>query len=76
MNMEMTMTDSEQRDLVQTVERQIAFLLADLEKRTGCYIDGLALQNIEVTTSTSPAPEYLRRVEVDLRRQPGSRWKT
>ena len=70
------MTDNEQRELVDAVQRQIALLLADLEKRTGCYVDGLALHNIEVTTVASKAPEYLRRVEVDLRRQPGSRWQT
>ena len=70
------MNDNEQRALVGTVERQIAFLLADLEKRTGCYVDGLAVHNIEVTSVSSLAREYLRRVEVDLRRQPGSRWQT
>jgi hypothetical protein len=39
-------------------------------------VDGLTIHNIEVTTVSSPAPEYLKRVEVDLRRQPGSRWQT
>jgi hypothetical protein len=70
------MNDKEQQALVAAVEKQIAFLLADLEKRTGCYVDGLTIHNIEVTTVSSPAPEYLKRVEVDLRRQPGSRWQT
>jgi len=73
---EKTMNDEEQRELVTAVEKQIAFLLADLEKRTGCYVDGLALRNTEVTRVSSSEPEYLRRVEVDLRRQPGSRWQT
>ena len=70
------MTDSEQRELVKTAERQIASILADLEKRTGCYIEGLAVHNVEVTHISSPAPEYARRVAVDLRRQPGSHWET
>lgn len=70
------MTDNEQSELVQTVERQIAFMLADLEKRTGCYVEGLTVHNIEVTHFASLSPEYIRRVEVDLRRQPGSRWQT
>ncbi len=70
------MTESEQRDLVETVERQISFLLAELEKRTGCYVETLAIHSIEVTKVSSAAPEYLRRVEVDLRRQPGSQWHT
>ena len=70
------MTDSEQRELVKTAERQIASILADLEKRTGCYIDGLAVHNVEVTHMLSRAPEYARRVAVDLRRQPGSHWET
>jgi hypothetical protein len=64
------MSDKEQRALVTSVEKQIAALLADLEKHTGCYVDGLALHKIEVTTMSSPAPEYLRRVEVDLRQAP------
>ena len=70
------MTENEQNELVQTVERQIASLLADLEKRTGCYVEGLQVQDIEVTHVASPAPEYIRRVQVDLRRQPGARWQT
>jgi hypothetical protein len=70
------MTDSEQRDLADTVGRQIAFLLSDLEKRTGCYVEGVTVRNIEVTKMASASPEYLRRVEVDLRRQPGSHWET
>ena len=43
------MTAHEQNELVQTVERQIASLLADLEKRTGCYVEGLQVKDIEVT---------------------------
>lgn len=70
------MTDSEQRDLVRTVERQIAFLLSDLEKRTGCYVDDLRILNIEVTDIASQSPEFMRRVDVYLRRQPGSHWQT
>ena len=68
------MNDKEQQGLVTDVQKQIARLLADLERRTGCYVDGLALHNIEVTRLSSLAPEYQRRVEVDLRRQPGSNW--
>jgi hypothetical protein len=70
------MNDKEQSELVEAVERQIAFLLADLEKRTGCYVDDLSINSIEVTNASSTRPEYMRRVEVDLRRQPGSRWHT
>ena len=70
------MDDYEQRQLVQADEVQIAALLADLEKRSGCYVDGLAVHNIEVTSMSSVAPEYVRRVEVDLRRAPGSLWQT
>lgn len=70
------MDDEEQQVLVWDVERKIAMLLSDLEKRTGCYVDGLNVHNIEVTSISSRAPEFMRRVEVDLRRQPGSRWQT
>lgn len=70
------MTEQEQRQLVDAVQRQIAFLLADLEKRTGCYVDWLSIHSIEVTNVSSVAPEHIRRVDVDLRRQPGSQWQT
>lgn len=70
------MEDNEQQMLVNQVQRQIAALLADLEKRTGCYVEDLKLHNIETTNINSSAPEFMRRVEVDLRRQPGSRWQT
>jgi hypothetical protein len=73
---EKMMDDKEQQALVFEVERKIAMLLSDLEKRTGCYVDGLNVHNIEITNISSRSPEYLRRVEVDLRRQPGSRWET
>jgi hypothetical protein len=72
---EETMTDSEQHELVEAVQRQIALLLADLEQRTGCYVDGIAVRSVEVTRLSSVAREYLRRVEVDLRRRPGSQWQ-
>lgn len=70
------MDDNEQQKLVAQVERQIAAILADLEKRTGCYVEGLSVHSIEVTSIASRTPEFMRRVEVDLRRQPGSRWQT
>jgi hypothetical protein len=71
-----TMTESAHRHLVEDTQRQIAMLLAALEAKTGCYVEGIAIRNMEVTTVSSTAPEYLRRVDVDLRRQPGSRWET
>ena len=70
------MDDKEQQALVETVAKQIAFLLADLEKRTGSYVEGLAVRDIDVTTMSSRSPDMLRSVEIELRRQPGSRWQT
>jgi hypothetical protein len=70
------MTEEAHRHEVEDTQRQIAMLLAALEAKTGCYVEGIAIRNIEVTTVSSTAPEYLRRVDVDLRRQPGSRWQT
>ena len=70
------MDDNKQQQLVEQVERQIAATLADLENRTGCYVEGLNVRSIEVTSIASRTPEFMRRVEVDLRRQPGSRWQT
>jgi hypothetical protein len=70
------MDDKEQQALVRTTELQIASLLAALEERTGCYVEGLRLRDVETTTVSSRSREFLRGVEIDLRRQPGSRWET
>lgn len=65
---------SERQKLIDAVQRQIAGLLADLEKRTGCYVDGLQIDNVDITTFDSTAPHYTRRVVIDLRRAPSSHW--
>jgi len=70
------MDDKEQQELVDAVSRQIAFLLADLEKRTGCYVEDLGVRDIDVTTMSSRSQDFLRSVEIELRRQPGARWQT
>lgn len=63
------MDDREQRLLVGQAETQIAAILADLEKRTGSYVDGIEISDVEVPAWDSPVPEVVRRVEIDLRRQ-------
>jgi hypothetical protein len=68
------LNDKEQRDLVEIVQKQIANLLSDLEKRTGCYVERIDIHNTEITKLESAVPEYMRHVQVDLRRQPGSQW--
>lgn len=68
------MNQEEQTKLVEAMQKQIAFLLADLEKRTGSYVEGIEVRNVEVTGILSASPEYSRRVVIDLRRQPGSLW--
>jgi hypothetical protein len=70
------MDDNERKELVDGVQRQIAFLLADLEKRTGCYVDGLSIESIDVTRVSSDRQMLARAVRVDLRRAPGSEWMT
>lgn|GEM_PF-3448688 len=73
---ERKMYDTDRRGIVDAVQRQIAFLLADLEKRTGCYVDGIEIHSTEITKIEDIAPRYLRQVVVDLRRAPGSEWNT
>jgi hypothetical protein len=70
------MDDNERGKIVEAVQRQIAFLLADLEKRTGGYVDEIGIHSTEVTKIDDSAPRFLRRVVVDLRRVPGSYWNT
>lgn len=70
------MDETQVNDLVDAVQRQIAFLLKDLEARTGQYVDAVRLDDIEVTNIGSPRQEYLRSVRIDLRRPPGAKWST
>lgn len=70
------MDDKERRALIDGVQRQIAFLLADLEKRTGCYVDGLSIESVDVTRVDSDRQMVARAVCVNLRRAPGSEWMT
>jgi len=70
------MNDADRRALVDAAQRRIAAMLADLERQTGCYVDGIDVVVIVLTSDRSTAPEILRRVEIDLRRAPGSRWQS
>lgn len=57
-------------------ERQIAALLARLEGLTGCYVDGVHIHNVNITTVADPVRVQSRRVVIDLKRAPGSHWET
>lgn len=70
------MDDPKQRGLIDGVQRAIARLLADLEKKTGCYVDGLQIDSLDVTQMTSDRQQLLRSVRIDLRRAPGGGWMT
>jgi len=57
-------------------EHQIANLLARLEGLTGCYVDGVHIHDHDITTVSDRDVMRARRVVINLKRAPGSRWET
>jgi hypothetical protein len=64
------------QQLRKACERQIAALLARLEGLTGCYVEGVHIRDDDVTTIADREVVRARRVVIDLKRAPGSRWET
>lgn len=57
-------------------QRQIAAILAELEKSTGQLVDGVRVESLDIRSYADPAPKWLRFVEIDMRPIPGSQWST
>lgn len=71
---EVQAAEAANQEVRRATERAISALLARLEGLTGCYVDGMHIHNDDITTIVDMAPRYARRVAIDLRRAPGSRW--
>jgi len=55
-------------------EREIATILQRLETETGSVVNAIEVVDIEVTNFSSTRDEWERRVLVELKRPPGTRW--
>lgn len=60
--------------LITAAEKEISKVLAKLEADTGMVLDNLKVRDMEVTTIDDPRPQWLRRVAIEMKRLPGTRW--
>lgn len=55
-------------------EKEISKVLARLEADTGMILDRIEVRDTEVTTIGDDRPQWLRRVAIEMKRLPGTRW--
>lgn len=53
---------------------KIAAILRDLERDSGCVVEGLRIDRLEVTTYKDPGQRFLCTVVIELHRLPGQEW--
>lgn len=63
-------------DAIDAAQREIAQILARLEKETGALVEQVRVEQINVTRMESPREEWQRHVRITLRPVPGSIWTT
>ena len=63
-------------DHIESAEKQICAILADLEKRTNSLVKSIEVVDLDVTTFKDARPQIIRRVRIEIERTPGSRWVT
>ena len=61
---------------IETAEKRIARILADLEHETGMLIGSLKIADIEITEMNADRREFNRRVQIDIKPMPGHNWET
>jgi hypothetical protein len=60
--------------LIDAAEKEIAKILAKLETETDRVVGSIGVKDIEVTTYSDSRPQWHRRVFVEMKRRPGTRW--
>lgn len=60
--------------IIAAAEKEIARVLAKLESDTGMVLETIDVRDIEVTTLGDDRPQWLRRVAIEMKRLPGTRW--
>lgn len=60
--------------LIRAAEKEIAMLLAKLEKDADALVEAIAVIDVDVTTAGDVRKQLLRRVLIDMRRIPGAEW--
>jgi len=59
----------------ETAELAIAAILRDLELETSCYVERLCIEQLDISSVRDSRQQLIRRVQIDLRPQPGTRWR-
>jgi hypothetical protein len=59
---------------VEEAEREIASILARLERENDGYVETIAVKDIEVTTLDSDRKQIARSVQISFKPKPGSNW--
>lgn len=60
--------------IITAAENKIATILAQLEAETGMLLESIQVRDLEVTTYKDQRPQWLRRVVIEMKRLPGTRW--
>ena len=60
--------------LVQQAVKKINQILKDLEAATGCVVESISLNSIDVTSIRSTRQELETTVAIELKRLPGRQW--
>lgn len=55
-------------------EKKITEILAELECKTGCKVEGLSIRSLETSSIDSDGAEYMQRASIDLSQPIGSTW--
>lgn len=66
------MTESK---LTLIAEQKIAEILAQLERDTGTIIEEISIVDVDATQIQDTRTQLLRRVVIELRPMPGTRWE-
>lgn len=61
---------------ISEAELAIAAILAKLEDATGDWVEAVNVVSVETTTLKDERPQYVRRVQIQLKAKPGSNWAT
>jgi len=61
-------------DPVVKAEKEINFILANLESETGALVEEINLQSLDITSIGSTKQLLQRSVKIELKPVPGTRW--
>jgi len=59
---------------IHDAEQEIATILAGVEREYEADVDGIEIQDIEVTRMEDNRPQLQRHVRIEMKRRPGQDW--